>query len=71
MFMVKVTIKIQNLIESLSYLHFLMPLIFWQPNYVIDVLTTKPSTTKLAYTDSNTVTYSITRHTTGGGVGEL
>ena len=50
------------------YLISSVPQISWQREKCADLLfiVTKPSTTKWAYTDSSTLTYTITTHTTGG-----
>ena len=72
--MVKITLKVQNFIESLCILY---PLHYWSlciqrrcANLLFII--TKPSTTQWAYTDSSTLTCTITRHAMGwGGVGGI
>ena len=61
--------KVQNFIESLCFWHLPYHWSFGNQTKCADLLLliTKQSTTKWAYTDSSTLTYSITRHITGGG----
>ena len=67
-FKTKVTVKVQNFIESLFTLYLLHYWPLGNQTRCADILllVTKPSTTKWAYTDSSTLTYSITGHTVGG-----
>ena len=70
-FKVRNTVKVQNFIESLCILYLLYQWSLGSQSRCADLLfiITKPSTTKLAYTDSFTLTYTITRHKTGWGWG--
>ena len=56
-FKVKVSVKVQNSIESLCILYLLF---HWSAGLLL--LTIKPNTTKWACTDSSTLTYSIIWH---------
>ena len=76
-FKVKITVKVQNFIESLCVLY---PLYHWSlgnQRRCADLifLVTKPSTAKWAHTDCSTLTYTIARHITagvrGGGIGRI
>ena len=66
--MVKITVQVQNFIESLRILYLLYHWSLCNQTRCADLLLviTKPSTRKWAYIDSSTLTYSITRHRTGG-----
>ena len=67
-FKVKITVQVKNFIESLSILYLLCRWSLGNQRGCADLLfiVTKPSTTKLAYTDSSTLTCTITRHTKVG-----
>ena len=70
-FKVKITVKIHNFIESLCIICLLYHWSLGMQRRCADCadllfIITKPSTTKWGYTDSSTLTYTITRHTTGG-----
>ena len=62
---VKITMKVQNSIETLCFVCLLYHCSLGKQTSCADLLLMiiKPSTTKWAYTDSGTLTYSITRHT--------
>ena len=70
LFKVKVTVSILNYIESLCILYLLYHWSLGNQRKCADLLfiVTKPTATKWAYADSSTLTYTITRHTTRGGV---
>ena len=70
---IKVKVKVKIFIVSLCILYFLYHWSLGNQTRCVDVLflINKPSTTNWAYTDSNTLTYSVTRNTTrvgGGGI---
>ena len=67
-FKVKNTVQLQNLIESLCISYLLYQWSLGNQTRCADLLLiiSKPITTKWAYTDSSTLTYTIIRLTVGG-----
>ena len=67
-FKVKITVQVQNFIESLCILYLKYHWSLCNQSYAdLLFIITKPSTTEWAYTDSSTLSYTITRHTMGEG----